>query len=60
MTDRALEMSAEYLVRQVPLDWQAHEDADDMARNPSRTSVAETLAGFAVLALVGLLFWIGG
>jgi hypothetical protein len=38
-------------------EWHLHEDAADMARDPSHTSPLETIAGFAVLALVGLLFW---
>lgn len=52
---RAETLTAEYLLRHVP-DWQAHEDAADMARDPSHTSALEAIAGFAVLALVAVIF----
>ena len=57
MTDRANELAAEYLLRKVPTDWQAHEDAADMARG-EYVSPLRFIAGWVVvLAVFGLIFW---
>lgn len=54
---RATEMSAEYLIRKVPVDWQAHEDAADLAR-PDHMSPLQFIAAVLVLGLVFvLIFW---
>jgi len=59
MTDRANELSAEYLIRKVPVDWQAHEDAADLAREQAEhVSPLRFAAGAVVLGLVFvLIFW---
>lgn len=58
MSDRAEQITAEYLMRKVPIDWQSHEDAADMARE--YVSPIRFIAGWlVVLALVGLIWGIG-
>ena len=55
MKDDADRITAEYLMRNVP-DWQAHEDAADVARE--YVSPTRFIAGWVVvLALVAILFW---
>jgi hypothetical protein len=37
-------------------EWHLHEDRADLARDHSNTTPLETIAGFAVLALVAFIF----
>lgn len=56
---RADRISAEYLMRRVEtVDWQAHEDAADLARPDDHVSPLRFAAGAVVLGLVFvLIFW---
>lgn len=56
--DDANRLTAEYLMRQVPEeDWPRFVSQPRHEDGPEHTTPLQTIAGFAVLALVGLLFW---
>lgn len=58
MSDRAEQITAEYLMRKVPeQDLPRFLNSPPIQdRNASHTSALETIAGFAVLALVAVIF----
>jgi hypothetical protein len=59
-------ITAEYLMRRLEQSWQEQEDAADMVRElnrkrcPDRVSPLEAIAGFAVLALVAIIWAVIG
>lgn len=57
MTDRANEISAKYLLRKVPTDRQAHEDAADMARADYVSPLRFICGWVVVVAIAALIFW---
>ena len=50
-------ITAEYLLRQVPADWQAHEDAADMARGEYVSPIRFIAGWVVVVAIAALIFW---
>lgn len=58
MSDQANRITAEYLLRKVPTDWQAHEDDADMARGEYVSPIRFICGWVVVLAVFGLI-WIG-
>jgi hypothetical protein len=56
MTDQANRITAEYLVRKVPLDWQTHRGAADLARPADHVTPLRFAAGCAALVLVAFVF----
>ena len=58
MSDQANRITAEYLLRKVPTDWQSHKDAADLARPDNHVTPLRFAAGCAVLGLVAFVcFW---